>query len=782
MHFILSLYIILLISGGRRLLQYKKLITTFILICTFALSNNIYIYGTYDLNQNGNIEYFKLNKDNNTLEFNEIDLYSDDKNLWSYSPPNDLEIIDIDLTNLNNDNVPELILLLKDALSNGKISVFEWNGSLFSKYNDPMKEAEIDVSIRRPSNIATFEDIVSISASTPSRSAEVFKLTLRNGVLSVSQKMSFTDTLVTYGYGPIFTGIINNQNKTSIALISYEDNFLRASLFPLDGYGKTVRSTEYKMKEDSRILLGPDILTYNNNNQNSNQILIPFTTNEILNLSLENDNVIILESEFNGQDLFGISPNANDAKISDIVFSRVEKGIYNQVLSSHLSMISDSLSALVEDTLMLGDSLQFKIIDDKNSEFYSFNWKTPPPLDMSFNPNALQIEWKPKREDLGIVDLSFSYEIKLDEKIVSSENELGDTHIIQPILKQIDSSLVILVGDTIIPPQPIVILPKRLHSIKINTKDISDSNRFVFEGETPFSSSSYSENGIVTIGVEVNLSTIKNNKSSLFTMQSTGEPPESITTLSLIHNLSSNSILTEIKPKGNEDTQSLSPENVSSDYYKYPNYVYEGLSSDGMEIQTINQDTIEILKTDKEISGIILLTSPMYEDDHLYEVSYYGGRPYAIRGDVKINDDSTQTTITEIDFETSFEVANIKSWLVPAIRDTIIINPDSLPDTLRTKYDYKSFYAPAKILMKEKPSVSDSSAVADSVTLDNDTLTADPEPIPVEDIQPSVSDSSAVADSVTLDNDTLTADPEPIPVEDIQPSVSDSSAVADSVK
>ena len=59
--------------------------------------------------------------------------------------------------------------------------------------------------------------------------------------------------------------------------------------------------------------------------------------------------------------------------------------------------------------------------------------------------------------------------------------------------------------------------------------------------------------------------------------------------------------------------------------------MYEGLSSDGMEIQTINQDTIEILKTDKEISGIILLTSPMYEDDHLYEVSYYGGRPYAIR-------------------------------------------------------------------------------------------------------------------------------------------------------
>ena len=93
----------------------KKLIAAFILISTFAISKNIYIYGTYDLNQNGNIEYFKLNKDNNTLEFNEIDLYSDDKNLWSYKPPNNLEIIDLELTNLNNDDVPELILLLRDA-------------------------------------------------------------------------------------------------------------------------------------------------------------------------------------------------------------------------------------------------------------------------------------------------------------------------------------------------------------------------------------------------------------------------------------------------------------------------------------------------------------------------------------------------------------------------------------------------------------------------------------------------------------------------------------------
>ena len=89
-------------------------------------------------------------------------------------------------------------------------------------------------------------------------------------------------------------------------------------------------------------------------------------------------------------DIFYNLPTRSINRTQDIDFKNLEKGIYNQVLSSHLSMINDSLSALVEDTLMLGDSLQFKIIDDKNSEFYSFNWKTPPPVDMSFNPNALQ--------------------------------------------------------------------------------------------------------------------------------------------------------------------------------------------------------------------------------------------------------------------------------------------------------------------------------------------------------------------------------------------------------
>ena len=138
-----------------------------------------------------------------------------------------------------------------------------------------------------------------------------------------------------------------------------------------------------------------------------------------------------------------------------------------------------------------------------------------------------------------------------------------------------------------------------------------------------------------------------------------------------------------------------------------------------MEIQTINQDTIGILKTDKEISGIILLTSPMYEDDHLYEVSYYGGRPYTIRGDVKINDDSTQTTITEIDFETS--LIQTLSRVVPRLETQSLSILIHYLIHLERNMIISPFMR-LQDLNKEKPSVSDSSAVADSVTLDNDTL------------------------------------------------------------
>ena len=78
------------------------------------------------------------------------------------------------------------------------------------------------------------------------------------------------------------------------------------------------------------------------------------------------------------------------------------------------------------------------------------------------------------------------------------------------------------------------------HGVTVSSKDISDTSRFTFEGEAPFSTKTINNNQLVTIGVSANLSTIKQNISGTFNFQSSEKKPDSLITLSQIHDLSSN--------------------------------------------------------------------------------------------------------------------------------------------------------------------------------------------------------------------------------------------------
>tara|TARA_Y100001970_G_scaffold197319_1_gene240072 strand:+ start:24 stop:557 length:534 start_codon:yes stop_codon:yes gene_type:complete len=122
-----------------------------------------------------------------------------------------------------------------------------------------------------------------------------------------------------------------------------------------------------------------------------------------------------------------------------------------------------------------------------------------------------------------------------------------------------------------------------------------------------------------------------------------------------------------------------------------------------MEMDSQESGGLSLLRSDKVRSGSLELRSPLFSKDHSISVSYFGGRPYAVRGKVNVKEDGSHKTITEIDFDSSFEVLNIFSNLYPANRDTFIFAHDEIPDTLRASTNYRSFYSPVTIL-KEKPS------------------------------------------------------------------------------
>ena len=666
------------------------------------VAEDLHVIGTFDFNNNGKSEMLKINGLVAPLEFVELNNNGEHTTLWVYSPENGGSVVDAKFADLDNDRALELIVIQKSDSLNNWLKIFEWNGFDFSLNKESIPNNDNSSERVRPSNIAHYDNLFSASIASPTRSAEVFNLRYKDGVVEKSNSQLFSDPIVTNGYGPVFTGIFNSEGIVRVGLISPESNVLKISVFTISDGSNKVVSDVFSLN-GARILLGPDMQPFDEDKDGFDELLIPFATGEVFSLSVENDSLLFVESRLTENDLFNLKSAAGQEEINNVILSRVENGLYD---SNNIVSKNDPLAFLLPtDSLMLGDTLNMSIAPDSISDFYEFQWSSQPPAGMTFDPESQTIRWVPERDHIGIVDLSFSLTSRTGEEIVSEVSLYGNSHFLKPLLNNIEDTKIIFVGDTIKPPEPFVVLPKRLHKITISTKDIDNTDRFTFEGETPFSSTSFNANNIITVGVNTDLSTIKNDKSSSFVFQSSQEKPDSLVTVSIMHDLSSNIIYTSIKPSVDTLTQSFDAEGVNPDMYQLPEYFFEGFPST-MALNLSSDTSLTLLTSDKNKSGVLTIQSPLFSKTHDMIVEYYGGRPHAIRGDVNVKKDGSHKTLTEIDFESAFDPLMIKSLLTSANRDTLVFHADSIPDTLRAKTSYKSFYSPVTIIKKvpEAPS------------------------------------------------------------------------------
>ena len=551
------------------LLLYRQPIRLFILCLGFIFAKDLHVFGTFDFNRNGKSEIFKLNGLNAPLELVELNEDGSHLSLWQYTPKNDELIVDVKFADLNSDGVQELILAQKGNKNNNWLSIFEWNGQSFVKNKEPFKNEDASADLIRPSNLASFANIFSASISTPSRSSTVFSLELNEGAPVKSSSQLKTSPLISNGYGPVYVGMFKVGEDGYAALISPEGNILKVSVFSLSNINQEI-SSELLSLNGARVILGPDIQPFDENNDGNQELLIPFATDEIYALALTDSGITFTESKLSQSGLFGMKSAAGEDEINKAVLSRIEMGLYEPPFGVDPSTISDSLIILVSDTLMLGDSLNMFILPDSIGDLYSFKWSAPPPSGMKLNPDNFKVEWVPKREHIGVVDLSYFLEVRLKEELISGENEFGDTHQIYPVLQNKDSSFVVLVGDTIKPPKPFVLIPPRFHRVEISTKDIKETDRFTFDGETPFSATTVNSNGIITVGVGANLSWIKQDKAGTFNFISSSKKPDSLVTLSIIHDLSNNIFYASLLPTLDSLSQSFDLEGWDLKRYKFP--------------------------------------------------------------------------------------------------------------------------------------------------------------------------------------------------------------------
>ena len=748
-------------------MSYKRFIALCIGLCTSIFANNLHIIGTFDFNGNGKGEILKINGQGSPLEFVELDGSEEHKILWSYAPESGGQIVDAKFADINNDSALELIVIQRNDSADNWIQIFEWNGVDFTLNKEFSSEKSETSEKVRPSNLSIFDNLFSTSISSPTRSADVFRLKYNaEGIIEKSNIKLYSDPIVTNGYGQIFTGIFNSEGIIRIALISPESNVLKVSVFSMSE-GEGMMSSDVFSLDGARVLLGPDIQAFDDNGDGYFELIIPFATGEVYSLSMDNGVLIFDKSQLTENNLFNIKSTAGQQEINELIALRTKVGLFE---SENITVSYDN-SIFVEptDSVMLGDTLGLFIAPDSTSDFYRFKWSSQPPIGMEFDPASQKIYWSPNREHIGVVDFSYIITSRTNEEIVSEVSDFGNSHFLQPVLLETMGTRIIFVGDTIIPPEPYVILPKRLHKVTIATKDIDDADRFTFEGETPFSSTSFNSNNIIIVGVETDLSSIKNDKSSSFIFQSSEKKPDSLITVSIMHDLSSNIIYTSIKPSLDTLTQSFDAEGVNPNMYKLPEYFFEGFTAD-MSLEATSDSSLTLLQSKNRKSGVLTIESPLFSNSHNIVIEYFGGRPHAIRGDVNVKKDGSHKTLTEIDFESAFDPVMIKSLLSSTNRDTLVFHADSIPDTLRAKTQYKSFYSPVKIIEK---------AVEELIE------NPEPEaPAPVEDIEEVPADSVEATEAVDIpagtDNNEpgeLIENPEPeapAPVEDIEEVPADS--------
>ncbi|MEE8334851.1 MAG: VCBS repeat-containing protein [Candidatus Neomarinimicrobiota bacterium] len=717
----------------------------------FAQSS-LHVDGTYDLNGNGRSELLISGGEDWPLKYVELDEQGQHEILWKYSTNAALKITDAKLLDLNGDGLPELLAAVTTLADNGKekqpwLFVFSWQEDSFSSKPFSLYNSSGAVDRYRPFNLAVEKKsrTAAVSLASPSRKGMLIDIALIENNLNLSAFQVVQPKIINNGYGHVYVGLFSREGTTLLALICPEGNGLKAAVYSV-GESLEEISSDLLIMNGARRLLGSAIMAHDENKDGNEELLLPFETGEVLALSLEGKNIILKPSRFSTAGLFLIPPSADAGFINDILLKRIEAGLYETPLGN-----TDDLSLDVDiDTLLLGDTLIHFVLKDSVEEFYGFHWLSAPPPGLVFDPLNAALNWVPARKNIGPVKVRFGIEIRIEEKLVSSRDELGDRHQITSVLaSRTDSASFMVLDTTFIQKQlqPLVYILPRNYSIGLYSGNISATDRYVFEGEPPYGMSSAiltdSLLGGVTTTISANLNSISQDKISKFSFKSSLPEPENVVTLSLIHDLEENLFFASINPARDSIPQSFHPRGMDPDLSLYPEYFFEGFTG-GIRMDSAGgQIKFKLAKVRAHEEGLITLTSPLNED-HKFQIYYSGGLPHTVRGEVRIKDNGNYKIVTEIDFEAEFIPIRMLAAFASGKKDTILFFPDSLLEKQELPY------APARVLLPapEEPELIDLKPTAE--------IPIDPQPadsLPAA-VFSKIADSTGV-DSVIIPQQTL---------------------------
>ena len=637
--------------------------------CVYAVLLHITIHaeqmninGPFDLNGNGLDEVLLFTE--SQLRFVEIQNNGSHMVLWELTPEN-YAIKDAIVYDLTSDGIIELIIVadfLPGERSDGNkwLHLYTWTDSLFVPQTISIDNGEV----LHPNNCDVDQQsgILSIAVGSPFRAAVLLQTVKQEKNLMANIVNIELPDILHNGFGQVFSSFMNLAGESHLAVFSPENDVLKTALFRADEIPVVVVENLFPLN-GARHLIGSAIKKTDLDDNQQEELQLPFANGKVLTLAFVDSVLVLTESKFSGQNIFVLPDSTSEESINSVISSRAESGLYDLFDSKKL----DSLIVIVpDDTLRLGDTLNYRAAMDTTTGFYSFHWLSQPADSAYFDPTTGNITWIPTREDLGVHEFKFYAEKRLNEELISDEDDLGDRHRILPVLEEAEQSYAVIVIDTVKPPVIYIPAPYEPYMVSVYTPSKTEGNeRFIFDGVPSFdvkvSELDIPNNPSTFHIISANLGNITKDKRVDFSYSSSRDSIANIITLTIDYDFTENVIYASVEPPVDADTRTLNPTDWRSELHHYPAYHFKGFPESLRLGETENG--ISLFDSDNERKpkkyAYISISSPLMDNRHRLSINMTEIELWNIKGNITIDSTGNKKANTTIIFSGEFDLQNI---------------------------------------------------------------------------------------------------------------------------
>ena len=691
---------------------------------------DFHVHGSYDLDKDGHEETLILNARASSAIWVEIAKSSVIDTLWSFSLSqgqifNDAEIVDI-----NDDGFYDMVAvvdLFPSSENQAWLYVFPGNANGFA--HDPLvsNSQSLGFNIVRPSNLSLVPGgypQLSVAFGATLRQSMVFDIDISDNDISLMNVQMLIAPIISNGYGLVYTGGFTSNGRQYIATLSPERNQLKTAIFDVVQNFKLIQSSLIQLGHVQH-LLGADIQEFRSKRSNKNGLLVPFGSNDVFLLEVDSEETNLFNTSLSGKSVFPILDKNGQPNIGDILSKRRDAEVYtSQPILSHNLPSSrtekDQLSppppplideaATLKPIAMYNDQDLTSLPDDQNEVYGTINdkvdsqvkydslaptlgdflasVKTNKPKGSSDIKRVAVPKMNKEMESVTWADEAGFTQVNLGEYI---PNETENDSVQSPIPEKDKglSTFTKTVQEALIPT--IVDVDTTLDMQSENEIDLyyvlamtpaSDTkDRYIFDGEAPFG---VAVNQVPPMGkathfqhgVSANLANLKRGESYDFAYSLRDARLDSITTLTMVHDIQTNVVFMSISPTQDSLSQSYQPEAFDPKLFEFPNYFFEGFptSLDMDFTDKLIRFSFDGLE-DSTYQGIYLSSTTPSTPSQSLAVFMDDGILQAVRGEVIVRANGSKKVTTEFDLVGTVEPAVMFSRLIQEL----------FPDELKIK-------------------------------------------------------------------------------------------------